>query len=109
MAAKIHRSGTSVITDMFPKGQVEFIHGETMTVNLWQFEQGCDVPPHQHPHEQIVHCLEGTFEVTVDGEVLVLGAGDSVVIPGGAEHAAHARSASRGIDIFHPVREDYRR
>ncbi|MFG2286208.1 cupin domain-containing protein [Streptomyces sp. NPDC048595] len=109
MAAKKHRSGTSVIADMFPKGRVEFIHGNTMTVTLWQFDQGGDVPPHQHPHEQIVHCIEGTFEVTVDGEVVVLEAGDSVVIPSGVEHAAHARTAARGIDIFHPVREDYRR
>ncbi|WP_221351113.1 cupin domain-containing protein [Streptomyces beigongshangae] len=109
MAAKKHRSGTSVITDMFPKGRVEFIHGDTMTVTLWQFDQGGDVPVHQHPHEQIVHCLEGTFEVTVDKEVVVLGAGESVVIPGGVDHSARARTAARGIDIFHPVREDYRR
>ncbi|MEW1551692.1 cupin domain-containing protein [Streptomyces tsukubensis] len=108
MAAKKYRAGTSVIADMFPKARVEFIHGDSLTVNLWEFDEGGDVPSHQHPHEQIVHCLEGLFEVVVDGEALVLEAGESVVIPGGTEHSARALTASRGIDIFHPVREDYR-
>ncbi|RNF77727.1 cupin domain-containing protein [Streptomyces botrytidirepellens] len=108
MAVTKHRSGTSVITDIFPKGQAEFIHGDTMTVALWKFDQDGGVPSHQHPHEQITHCLEGTLAVTVDSEVIVLEAGDSVVIPGGVEHEAHARTAARGFDVFHPVREDYR-
>jgi quercetin dioxygenase-like cupin family protein len=108
MAAVTYRAGESVHSDLFPKARLRFAHGETMTVTVWEFDEGGDVPAHQHPHEQIVHCVDGVFEVTVDGELVVLNAGDSVVIPGGVEHAAHARTAARGVDVFHPVRDDYR-
>jgi quercetin dioxygenase-like cupin family protein len=105
---KAYRSGESVVSDLFPKGRLQFIHGDTMTVAIWEFEKDAEVPSHVHPHEQIIHCLAGTFEVTVGAKAVVLQSGDTVAVPGGVEHAAFARTPARGVDVFHPVREDYR-
>jgi quercetin dioxygenase-like cupin family protein len=109
MTAVTHRSGESLINDLFPNSRLQFIHGNTMTVALWEFDEGVEVAAHEHPHEQITHCVDGNLEVTVDGKMIVLGPGDSVVIPGRVEHAARATTSARGIDAFHPVRADYRR
>jgi quercetin dioxygenase-like cupin family protein len=51
---------------------------------------------------------EGEFELTVDGETEVLRPGVVAVIPSDAEHSGRALTDCRVIDIFHPVREDYR-
>ncbi len=65
-------------------------------------------PEHQHPHEQTVNVLEGTLDLVVAGEPIVLTAGQSYVIPPDVPHAGRARTACRVLDVFAPVREDYR-
>ncbi|NOQ40057.1 MAG: cupin domain-containing protein, partial [Anaerolineales bacterium] len=47
------------------------------------------------------------FELTVDGEPLVLEPGMVAVIPGGVPHSGVALTPCRLLDAFHPVREDY--
>jgi len=105
---KCYRQGESIHTDKFPKCQIQFIHGDTMTLFVWAFEEGGFADAHVHPHEQIIHCKTGTFEVTVGDEVVVLQAGDTVTVPSGVRHSAYARTAAQGVDVFHPVREDMR-
>jgi quercetin dioxygenase-like cupin family protein len=107
-AAHHHPAGESIITDLYPKTQFQFVHGDTMTVTLWEFEAGAVMPSHTHPHEQITHCTDGVFELTVGSDVFVLQPGDTVTIPSGAVHSASARTPAKGVDTFHPVREDYR-
>jgi len=106
--AKTYRNGESVRSDLFPKTEVQVIHGETMTLFSWDFEMGTKVTSHAHHNEQITHCIAGTLEVTVGTEVVVLQAGDTVTIPSNVEHSAFAPTAVKGIDAFHPVREDVR-
>jgi quercetin dioxygenase-like cupin family protein len=47
-------------------------------------------------------------ELTVDGTPLLLTAGDVVVIPGGVPHAGRSITACKIIDVWHPLRDDYR-
>ncbi|MFI6439112.1 cupin domain-containing protein [Streptomyces sp. NPDC050759] len=99
----------SVLRDLFPGGAIQFIHSEKMTFASWSFEAGTRVPSHSHPHEQITHCVAGSLVLDVPGEEIVLRAGETAVIPGGVEHEARADEAARGIDVFIPVREDYKK
>jgi quercetin dioxygenase-like cupin family protein len=46
--------------------------------------------------------------MTVDGETRTIEAGDVVVIPSGANHRAQALTDCFILDVFSPVREDYR-
>ena len=85
-----------------------FIHSEHTTHAYWDIDAEAVLPEHSHPHEQIVNVLEGTFELILDGEPHVLDAGDVLVIPGGVPHAGRAHTACRILDVFSPVREDYR-
>lgn len=88
--------------------KVKFVHSETMTFAYWQIAEGAALPTHSHPHEQVVNMLSGKFEFTVDDDTRVLVPGDVVVIPSNAEHSGKALADCRILDVFHPVREDYR-
>ncbi len=93
---------------MLKGARARFVHSGTMTVSHWEFEGGTALPTHAHPHEQITTCVSGRFELTIGGETRVLGAGDVAIIPPGAVHSGRAISESHLVDVFHPVREDYR-
>jgi quercetin dioxygenase-like cupin family protein len=59
-------------------------------------------------HHQCAFVLEGEFEMTVDGETQILKPGRFVVIPPDISHSGRAITDCRLLDIFNPVREDYR-
>jgi quercetin dioxygenase-like cupin family protein len=66
------------------------------------------VPLHDHPHEQIGYVARGALEFTIGDQKVVLRAGDAYVIPGGTPHAVRAIEDSLAIDVFAPVREEYK-
>jgi len=86
-----------------------FVHTEGMTLAYWTIEAGAKIPEHQHPHEQVATVLDGTFELTVDGETRQMGPNEVAVIPSNVPHGGRALTACRIIDAFQPVREDYKR
>lgn len=77
-------------------------------LNLLEFEPGARVPPHSHAHEQLGYVLEGGLALTIAGVEHSLGPGDAYEIPGGTEHAAWSKGRCLVLDVFQPVREDYR-
>ena len=58
--------------------------------------------PHHHPHEQIISVLEGTLDIIVDGEAVVLGAGQVFVIPPDAPHHGRAHTTSAACSTRSP-------
>ena len=79
-----------------------------MTFALWEIAAGSPLPEHSHPHEQVVHLYEGEFEMTVDGETRRMRGGSVFAIPSNARHSGRAITDCRIMDVFRPVREDYR-
>lgn len=94
--------------ELVPGHHGRFIHSAHTTHVYWEITAGAELPEHSHAHEQIVNVIEGTYELVVDGQSHVLGAGDVLVIPGGATHGGGARTDCRILDVFSPVREEYR-
>jgi len=52
--------------------------------------------------------LEGTLELVVGGQTHRLDPGQTYVIPPDVPHSGRALSRCRVLDVFAPVREDYR-
>ena len=88
--------------------RARFVHSDNVTIAYWDIDGGSSLPEHSHPHEQVVNMIEGEFELTVDGVKHALTPGQVVVIPSNVPHAGSAVTNCRIIDVFHPVREDYR-
>ena len=70
---------------------------------------GAGVPVHQHPHDQIGYVVQGKIRMQMGEEEVVFAAGDAYAIPGGVPHSGYPVDGDCVVvDIFHPVREEYR-
>jgi quercetin dioxygenase-like cupin family protein len=87
----------------------QMFHTETMTLAYVDVEAGAELPEHSHLHEQVSNMLEGEFEFILGGERMLLRAGDCLVIPSNVPHSGRAFTHCRILDVFQPVREDFRK
>jgi len=94
--------------EQMPGFQGRFVHTDLVTVAHWEVQEGARLPEHAHPHEQISNLITGTFDMVIDGTETRLTAGSVAIIPSNAVHSGHAVTACHFIDVFQPVREDYR-
>jgi quercetin dioxygenase-like cupin family protein len=86
------------------------LFGAGAMLNLIRFEPGATVPLHSHPHEQLGIVLEGMQAIVVEGVPHELGPLEAYVLPGGVEHSAYCGpDGALVLDVFTPVREDYRK
>jgi quercetin dioxygenase-like cupin family protein len=88
--------------------KARFIHTESMTIAFWEAEAGASIPMHNHIHEQVMQVTEGQFEFTIDGQTNVYQNGSVVVIPSNVMHGGTALTNCKIVDIFNPVRQDYK-
>jgi quercetin dioxygenase-like cupin family protein len=94
--------------EIFPGFNARFIHTNKVSVGYVAVTKGSIVPNHCHMHEQITHVLEGQLKMTIKDEIHIVEAGIVAVIPSNFEHSAEAITDCKVLDIFIPVREDYR-
>jgi len=99
---------TLELRELIPGYRGRFVHTDNLTLVYWTIEEGAPLPEHAHPHEQVTNLLEGVYELTVEGEVRALQPGEIAVIPGNVRHSGVARTACKILDVFYPVREEYR-
>ena len=94
---------------IFPGVHIRTAAAERMMLSVVDLEPHSVVAEHSHPHEQVGMVLSGRAIFTIGGEEKTLGAGDLYRIPGGVPHKVVAlEEPVRALDIFNPVREDYR-
>jgi len=83
-------------------------HSDQLMLVRHYFDAGWVGARHSHPHHQLVYVVKGSIRADVAGRVFDVHAGDSFVVDGGVEHQASALEASEVLDVFTPLREDYR-
>ena len=79
---------TAPIEDVLSGVTRQVVNGENQTMVRYVYQPGAVFPEHHHPQEQITVVLSGQIEFTVDGEKMVLHAGDASVIPANVPHGA---------------------
>lgn len=85
-----------------------YAHLDQMTIGEVVFRADTVLPMHSHPHEQVTYVLSGRVQLTVGEQTSILTAGMVMLVPGGVTHGGRALTDARVIDVFTPVREDYR-
>lgn len=87
----------------------QFLTGAQAMLARIVLTQGCVVPTHSHPNEQIAYILSGHLQFTLEGhpEPIDLRTGEILVIPANLPHAAVALEDTVDLDLFAPPREDW--
>lgn len=72
-------------------------------------EKGAIVPTHSHESEQMTYIIEGAMRLWIGepAEVVLLKAGQFLVIPPNVPHKAEALEDTVDIDLFSPIRQDW--
>jgi len=101
------------INDIAPRELVtgftgRYIHGKDLTLGYVEIKAGNKLPEHHHIHEQITFIIEGQLDMMIGGKLCSLTAGMYYVIPSNVPHSAIAKTDCKAIDVFNPVREDYK-
>ncbi len=94
--------------EIVPGFHGKFVHGDNVTTVFWRIEAGAELPEHAHPHEQVSVLTSGKFEMTLNGKTRQLEEGIVAVIPSNVPHSGVAVTDCTIMDVFYPVREDYR-
>lgn len=107
--SRVERLSAADGVELVPGVRMKPLFGDGAMLNLLELDDGAVVEAHSHPHEQLGFMLEGALALTIDGVEHRLSPGDAYQIPGGVEHAARAVGGPcRVLDVFQPVREEYR-
>lgn len=95
--------------EIFPGVHIFTAAGQELMLSLVEMAPHAVVEPHSHPHEQMGILLEGELTFTIGGQTRTLRPGEMWRIPGGVVHSAVAGERPvKALDVFHPVREEYR-
>ncbi len=94
--------------EIAPGIHARVVTAENVTVAHVHLTKGTLLPEHEHPHEQVVNVIEGELELTVEDEATILRPGRVMVLPSNVPHSGRALTEVRVVDVFHPVREDFR-
>lgn len=97
------------VKEIAPGYYSRIIHTDNNTVNFIEVAAGRTVPLHQHIHEQLSFVLEGEFELIIEGETKILNKDMFAMIPPNALHSGRAVTDCKLIDVFSPVREEFKK
>ena len=93
------------VREPLPGWKGRFLNSENMTFGYYAVAAGASIHEHSHANEEVWHIIEGEFEVTIDGETRVVGAGCVAAVPPNTSHRVKAVSDGRVIVADHPLRQ----
>src|SRR5258705_7701271 len=87
----------------------KIVSGDKAMVAQVFLAKGAVVPEHFHESEQITYILEGALKFELEGQEIVVAAGEVLHIPSNVPHRAVALEDTLDLDIFSPIRDDWLR
>lgn len=91
-------------------GQRHLVTGKSMSMRLWD-----ELPPttskesRRRDYETVGFVVAGRAELEIEGQVAILGPGDSWVIPAGAEHTYRVLETFTAVEATSPPAEIHAR
>ena len=85
-------------------GQTYLAGGKKLSMRLWQEEPGEaeSKGPHTRSYETVGYVIEGRAELHLEGQKIILEAGDSWVVPEDAEHTYKVLERFKAIEATAP-------
>jgi quercetin dioxygenase-like cupin family protein len=85
----------------------QLIVGQNIMLARVLLKKGCIVPEHSHRNEQVTFVLAGALKFWIDGQEIVVNAGEVLTIPPHMPHKAEALEDTDDLDVFNPPRADW--
>lgn len=63
---------------------------KSVSLTLFAFDKGEEISSHESSGDAMILVLDGTGEITIDGETFLVNAGESIVMPSKKPHAVKA-------------------
>jgi len=98
---------TVPLEDLNPLLQRQFVFGQEIMLARVLLKKGCIVPLHSHHNEQLTYIVEGALKFYIDGQEIVVHAGEVLCIPSNMPHKAEALEDTVDLDVFTPPRADW--
>jgi len=98
---------TVPLEDLNPLLQRQFVFGQEIMLARVLLKKGCIVPLHSHHNEQLTYIVEGALKFYIDGQEIVVHAGEVLCIPANMPHKAEALEDTVDLDVFTPPRADW--
>jgi quercetin dioxygenase-like cupin family protein len=86
----------------------KYYHADGLSIGWLDAKAGHSVPLHSHIHEQVSYVEEGEMLFIIEGEEFMLKAGMVITVAPNLKHGATAITDCKLIDVFNPVREEYK-
>jgi quercetin dioxygenase-like cupin family protein len=102
-----HRWSEIRTESITPSIERKFITAERVTLAHFELKKGGVVPSHAHEQEQLSHVISGALRFVVNGQDLLVSAGEVLQIPSWIEHEVHVVEDTFVLDVFSPVRQDW--
>jgi len=98
---------TVPLEDLNPLLQRQFVVGQEIMLARVLLKKGCIVPLHSHHNEQLTYIVEGALKFYIDGQEIVVHAGEVLCIPSNMPHKAEALEDTVDLDVFTPPLADW--
>jgi quercetin dioxygenase-like cupin family protein len=94
---------TSEFSPHGPQGEKYLASGTQVAMRLWENEKPNDKKPiSRNPYETVGYVLKGKAELHLEGQTLILNAGDSWTVPKNANHTYKILESFSAIEATSP-------
>ncbi len=85
-----------------PEGQRYLASSPHVGMRLWEEPPGEVKPERRREYETVGYVIQGRAELTVEGQIVTLEAGDSWVVPRGSAHSYRILEALVAVEATYP-------
>jgi quercetin dioxygenase-like cupin family protein len=94
---------TSEFSPHGPQGEKYLASGVHLAMRMWENEKPNDKKPvSKHPYETVGYVLKGKAELHLEGQMLILNAGDSWSVPKNTNHTYKIIESFSAIEATSP-------
>ena len=83
-------------------GQKYLAAGKNVAMRMWEEEPAREMPASRREYETVGYVIAGRAELDIEGQTIILQAGDSWVVPKGATHAYRILEPFTAVEATYP-------